>query len=150
MKIEVGRSLASGDLGGDEVWLMMNCRTERLAFNISVQTHKKHVFFSNQKTPQLKVTLVLLKETGKIRICQNKNKKKQEQKVTLFNFRARNFFLVSKVPSCHPEFRTFLRKILAGLEHSQKPVFTTEFKLGYNKIMSLMVITFSSGLRDWL
>jgi hypothetical protein len=52
------------------------------------------------------------------------------------------------IPSGRPEFRTGLNKIFAGLEHSQNPVLT-EFKLDYNKIMSLMVKTFSSGLRVW-
>jgi hypothetical protein len=76
-----------------------------------------------------------------------KKEKKKSQKANFFNFPARELVLVSKAPSWAPDFRSVLRKILTGLEHSQNPVFT-QIKLGYSRNMYFVVITFSSALRD--
>jgi hypothetical protein len=115
------RSLADGEL----LW------TRKVGFIYSVQTCNKNLFIQRNRD---------------FRIWEKKEKKKS-QKANFFNFPARELVLVSKAPSWAPDFRSVLRKILTGLEHSQNPVFT-QIKLGYSRNMYFVVITFSSALRD--
>ncbi len=118
------------NLDRDEVRLMMNCGTERLALFIQCRHAIKIFSFKEIATSVFE-----------------KKKEKKSQKANFFNFPARELVLVSKAPSWAPDFRSVLRKILTGLEHSQNPVFT-KIKLGYSRNMYFVVITFSSGLRD--
>ena len=121
------------NLDRDEVRLMMNCGTERLALFIQCR-HAIKIFSFNEIA-----TSVFEKKKRK--------KSQKSQKANFFNFPARELVLVSKAPSWAPDFRSVLRKILTGLEHSQNPVFT-QIKLGYSRNMYFVVITFSSALRD--
>ena len=121
------------NLDRDEVRLMMNCGTERLALFIQCR-HAIKIFSFNEIA-----TSVFEKKKRK--------KSQKSQKANFFNFPARELVLVSKAPSWAPDFRSVLRKILTGLEHSQNPVFT-KIKLRYSRNMYFVVITFSSALRD--